>query len=88
MFGHFIGIASDTVLINIFIPQTKAFINVRLDDFHKYEVQALLGFEALLDWIAKQLAEERKNKLDELITEAHLANAFLSVHHILLLCNY
>ena len=58
MYGHFVGMASDTALINVHIPQTCKIIQVRRRDFKKYTGDILPGVEILLDGIGKQVETE------------------------------
>ena len=76
MFGLFVGMECDTVLIKVFNPQIKAIVNVRLNGFRKYEGQDLSRFKVLLDTIAKQLAEERKSERQESVVEARSSTPF------------
>ena len=85
VFGYFVGMASDLVLIKVFIWHTTTILFVRRSDFRVQNKSTLLGIEVLLDGIAKQLArEQEEEKANE--QEAHLDNAFLSAHRLLPQC--
>ena len=91
VFGYFVGMASETVLLLIFIPQTKAFIQVRRNDFRKYDGTDLPGVEALLDGIARQVEKERtegdsKNIWEDEENNALLIDAFVDNHALLTRC--
>ena len=91
LFGHLVGMVSDTALIQVYIPQTKSIKNVRRTDFRKYDGTPLPGVEALLDGIARQVeieatsSDDNAAKLDEY--SAHLTNAFVKNHSLLANCN-
>ena len=64
IFGHLVGMAIDTVVIKVFIPQTATIINVRRSDFR-------LGDESSLPGHCKELAKEQK-EVKELEHETNL----------------
>ncbi len=86
VFGYFVGMASDTVRIKVFIPQTAKIISVRSPDFKLQDKNSLPEIEVLLDGIARQLAYEQEDTRMR-TQEAHLVNALLSLRHILLQCH-
>jgi len=77
-FGHFVGMDSSTRLAKVYIPYTKQTISVRRSDFKEYKGNILPSVEALLDGIARQVAQEREEN-EALQGEAMLIKAFLSV---------
>lgn len=79
VYSHFLGSEINTRFIKVFISQTKISMTVRRSDFRKYKRQLLPGYEALLDFIARQLEEERNAEGDTSSTESHLINAFVSL---------
>ncbi len=79
------GMASDLVLIKVFIPQTKSILRVRMDNFRIQDKSGLPGIEILLDVIAKQLAKEQE-EANAIQQEAHLLNRFLSIYTLLPQC--
>ena len=49
VYGHFVGMECDTVIIKVFIPQSKQISQVLRRYFSKYDGTELLGVEALLE---------------------------------------
>ncbi len=86
VFGYFVGMASDLVLIKVYIPQTAKIIFVRSSDFKPLDKTSLPGIEVLLDGIARQLANEQEDTRMR-TQEAHLVNALLSARHDLTQCH-
>lgn len=87
--------ASDTVIVKVFIPQTKAIVTVLRNYFHKYDGTELPFVEALLDGTARQEAERTKNQVNLAIHErakldesynSILIDAFVGNHAILARC--
>jgi len=85
IYGHFVGMASDTTLIKVYIPQTKQIIHVRRNDFKKYHGNILPGVEVLLDGIAKQVEKDGQAS-KETQNETILYNTFISARSILPTC--
>ncbi len=51
VFVHFVGMASDSVLIEIYIPQIAVILPIRIDYFRLQDKKGLPGVELLLDGI-------------------------------------
>ncbi len=86
VFGYLVGMASDTVLIKVLIPQTAKTVFVRNPDFKIQNKTSLPRIEVLLDDIARQL--ENEQECTSMRTqEAHLVNALSLVRHVLPQCH-
>ena len=79
------GMASDLVLIKVFVPQTKSIVHMRMDDFRIQGKTGLPGAEIILDGIIKQLAKEQEES-EDIEQETHLLKAFLSTYTLLPQC--
>ena len=64
MYGHFVGMENNTRLYRVFIPNTKKIAIVRKDDFKIAQRDQLPGISALLDGIARQVAEEEQGGIE------------------------
>lgn len=67
---------SDTALIKVYIPQTKATISVRRNDFRLYKGNELPGAEALSECIARQVGADRseENELEAMLVKSFFSN--------------
>ncbi len=79
VFACFVRMASDFVLIKVFIPQTEFILHLRMNEFRIQDKTGLPGAEILLDGIAKPLAKEQE-EAKAILQEAHLVNEILSTY--------
>jgi len=76
-YRHLVGMASETSLINVYIPQTKKIFQARRNDFRKHTGTILPSIQVLLDGIAKQVADEEREESLNNQPAAMLMNALL-----------
>lgn len=85
VFGYFVVMASDLVLIKVFKPQTKKITYVRGSDFRIKNKNSHPQVEVLLDGIVTQL-EKEQDESKQTAHEVDLLTTFQSAHQILLTC--
>ena len=79
VFGHFVGMHSDTTILRVYVPHSKSIIFTRAADFKKYTLDRLPGVDSLLDGLARQSELETSTEKQDSVAEEQLVQAMSAI---------